>query len=540
MYKSEHIITSRHYLILVSLAFLSGVFFALSLGVGFAFVIALIILYLTVCLGFIIILAKNIALKKKYILLPAFLIIFFLAGILRVYSIDFSFGHSLKKYENQELWLYGTVTSEPQLTKSGYYHTFELDVFRAGDDTSVRDTVIVYLPSTHECDFHSSDDIYFWANLKKYPEGENVRSYEYYNFLRGKNIFLTASTKNINPLTDYTYFSLKSFIKQSGSFVRTKISKASEKLFPNDPEAASILNGILLGDKSGFSDKLYDRFSNSGISHIVSVSGLHVSILFSFLIVILGVLGINRKLLMFATIPFILIFMSASAFSPSVARASVMLIIMIFAFLLSEEYHPLSALFLAIFIIVAIAPYSILSKGLIMSFSATLGIFVYFPYFYGALLSPFSSHKWEKFKHLKLLRKPLAYFASSLSFSLSTLLSTAYFLVIFFGKISKVQLLTNLWVIPFVSIIFCLGYVACIFIYICPWLSIYVLKYPLMWCLKIIKYTITIFGDSRFAYIFPFDISSPAYAAVYFGGALMLYMLLKSIHDISEQKNHRS
>ncbi len=540
MYKSENIITSRHYLILISLAFLLGVFMTLSLGAVFAFGLAAILSCSVVCIGFIIVLAKNVAFKKKYILLPLFLLIFFLIGILRVSFIDFSADKSLRKYDGQELWLYGTVSSEPQLTKSGYYHTFELDVFQADDNTSVRDTIIVYLPSTQQCNFHAGDDIFFWGSLKKHPEGENVRSYEYYNFLRGKNIFLTASTKNINMLSGYDHFSLMTFIKHSGSFIRSKISDASEKLFPNDTEASSILKGILIGDKSGFTDEMYDKFSNSGISHIVSVSGLHVSILFSFLVALLGVFGINRKFLMLIIIPFILIFMSASGFSPSTLRASVMVLIMIFAFLLSEEYHSLTALFLAIFVIVAAAPYSIFSKALVLSFSATLGIFVYFPYFYGALLAPLGSPKLANGKNLKFIKKPIRYLASSLSLSLSSFLGTAYFLLIFFGKISKVQFLTNLWIIPLVSIVFCLGFVACIFIYIFPSFSIHVLRYPLMWCLEIIKYTINVFGDNKFSFNFPFNIESLSYAAVYFGGCLMLYMILKSVHDIYKQKNQQS
>ncbi|MDO4744339.1 MAG: hypothetical protein Q4A86_03035, partial [Clostridia bacterium] len=81
-----------------------------------------------------------------------------------------------------------------------------------------------------------------------------------------------------------------------------------------------------------------------------------------------------------------------------------------------------------------------------------------------------------------------------------------------------------------------LGYITCIILYIFPWLSLKVLKYPLALLLEAVKLTVNIFGDRRFSYEFsPEDLSS-GLAAVYFGSALMIYMLLKAFHDIRQEK----
>lgn len=536
MYKSEHIITSRHYLIIMVAAFVAGIFVSLSSGISFAMLFASTCFLVAAFIVIFLRIFKKSIFKTKYILLPLTVLIFFMLGITRVFFIDFFSNNSLRKYANQELWLYGTVSSEPQLTSSKYYHTFELDVFRAGDNVSVSETIIVYLPQDRNCDFHTGDNIFFWAHLEEPDAAENASGYDYFTALRGKNIFLTANAKNLNRLTDCHHFSLITSLKHAGSFVRAKISAAADHLFTDDPQSSAILKGILIGDKSGFSDEMYDKFFSSGISHIVAVSGLHISILFSVLMLIFGAFRINRRILLLTTVPFIILFMAASAFTPSVSRASIMIIIMILSCVLSEEYNSPTALFAALGLIVAIAPYSIFSKSLVLSFSSTLGVFVYFRYINEVLIYTSKADKLSKNPKCRILKRLVFYLFSSLSLSSASFLGTAYFLVLFFGKISRVQFFTNLWIIPLVWIIFALGYVACITIYILPWLSVSVLKYPLTWCLEIVKMTINTFGDSRFIYNYPSEVSSFAHASIYFGGALMIYMILKALHDLREQK----
>lgn len=531
MYKSEHIITSRHYLVLSVTAFVIGVFTMLSFCTTFALLLlaafALAFVVSTTYLYF----SHKSALRKKYIIFPLILLAAFLLGAVRGFFVSFS-DNTLKQYSGQEAWVYGTISSEPQLTASKHYRTFELDVFRVNDNKSVRETIFVYQPQTHSCAFHIGDNVFLWASLEEPYAQDNSFGYDYVTSLKGRNIFMTATARNINALNDYNNFSVISTLKYMGSLVRTGISNAADRLFADDPIGAAILKGILIGDKSGFTDEMYDKFSNSGISHIIAVSGLHMSILFSFLIILFGVISTNRRFLLLIITPFVLLFMSASAFTPSVCRASIMILIMIFARILSKEYDSITSLFAAFGILISVAPYSILSKSLVLSFSATFGILVYYQYINELLNLLFKT----KNQNLRFFMPIIAFVSSSFSLSLASQIGTAYFLVLFFGKISKVQFLTNLWIIPLVSIIFCFGYISCVLIYVFPWLPLDLLRYPLDWCIEAIKFTINIFGSNRFAYNCPFDLSSFAYAAVYFGGALMLYMFLKTFRDIRTEK----
>lgn len=534
MYKSEHIITSKHYLILWVAAFATGIFVSLSLGIRFALCTAA-VLFVTFLFAILFsIFFKKIFSKTKHYILPVVLLLSFLMGVLRVEFNQTSRENSIKTFSDSESWVFGTLSSDPHLTSNKFYHTFELDTFRIGEKTA-HETIIVYIPKDRGCNFSIGDTVFFWAKLREVSLPEDSSGYDYFINLSRRNIFLTANTKNINLFEGNKAFSIIGSLKHHGNIIRNKISAAADRLFP-EGQNSSILKGLLIGDKSDFDDEMYNKFSNAGISHIVAVSGLHLSILVSFLMVLFDFLRVKRKLVFFIVLPFVFLFVSASGFTPSVLRASIMLVIMLLSAILSEDYNPVTSLFAAFGILLAFSPYSILSKSLVLSFSATLGILVYFRYINSFLSLPFESGIENSNKIRNLFKMSTNYLSSSISLSLSSFLGTAYFILLFFGKISKVQFFTNLWIIPIVSLIFCLGYIACITFYIFPWLSLNVLKHPLDWCLDVITLTINFFGDNRFSYNFPTELSSFAHAAIYFGCALIIYMTLKAFWDMREQK----
>ncbi len=533
MYISDNIITSKHYLVHFVCAFASGIYFSVNFGIIFSLTLSLVLGALALfTLG---ILKITGVFKTKYLFLSIILILATVLGIFRIYYAEFMQSNTLRKYEGNEVWLCGTITSDPHITSSGYYYSFELDVFGVSDKRGNFGTVTMYIPQPFGCDFNFGDNVYAWTKLESPKADESPLYSDYYMHLRGKNIFLTGTTRNINPLPGNILPTPVVALKNSGAWLRSKISYSVNQIFHNDNISIAILNGILIGDKSGFDDLLYQQFSYSGISHIVAVSGLHISILFSFLMIISKSVRLNKKLNVFIAVPFILLFMSASAFTPSVCRASVMLLIMICSALFRERYNPITSLFFALGLILSVTPYALFSKSLVLSFSATFGIFAYFSYI-NSLFVKLTNLPRFCLTRYKLIRKGLLYLSSSISLSLSSFLGTAYFLILFFGNISKVQFVTNLWVIPIVTVVFCLGYLCCILYYICPWFVIKFLKYPLDWSLWIIKFTVDKLGTPQNVLAIPAENLNPVYAILYFGIALIIYMSLKALYDIKTEK----
>ncbi len=533
MYLSDNIITSKHYLVHFVSLYSLGIYLAVSFGIIASSIIILSVCALWVCMFFI--LKNQSKLRYKYIVLSFLLIFAALLGIFRIYCTDYIQTNSLRKYAGKEIWICGTVTSEPRITSSGHFCSFELYVFGAGGEIGSFGTIIMYIPAETDFELSAGDNIYAWTNIKSPEEDIDPVYLDYHTHLRGRNIFLSGSAENINLLPDDIKITPIVALKNSGTWVRNQIISSINKIFPDNADISAILKGILIGDKSGFSDELYEKFAYSGISHIVAVSGLHISILFSFLMVASKRFYLNKKLNLLTTIPAVILFMSASALTPSVCRAGIMILIMIFSTLFREEYNPVTSLFLALGLILTVAPYSLLSKSLVLSFTATFSIFAFFPLIINLFKMPTKQKKLQT-KPCKLISRGLRYLLSSIALSLSSFIGTAYFLALFFGGISKVQFLTNLWAIPLVTITFCLGYVCCVIYYISPLLVTAVLKHPLAWCLEAIKLTADKFGIYENMLNIPEKYINGVTASLYFGSVLIIYILLKALRDIKIEK----
>lgn len=534
MYKSQHAITLKHYLVLCVAAFAAGMY----IYAQFPVVPALIVVFLS-GLSFVgLLVTKLVMYFTKHrsgrfyskLTLIIVLIAFLLLGMFRIFTAESPTYNALKKHAGTENWIYGRIVSEPTLTSKGYSCTFQLDSVQIGKDTSARGTLIVYGPESQLNKINLGDNIYFWASIDVPELLETDPLFDYYMSLRGKNIFVTANTKNINIYPDKFPTSFTSYIKDFGQRIRNFVCTSIDKTIPQDKVASAILKGILIGDKSDFTDEMYTQFANAGISHIVAVSGLHISILFSFLAIMFATLKLNKRISLYLTIPFILIFMSASAFTPSVCRASIMILITVLGILCHEEYDPTTALFLALGIIISVSPYSLFSKSLVLSFAATLGIFVYLPH-----LDHLTEIKvLEKLKKGNIFQRSFFKTVESVRYSLllsiSIFFSTVYFILMFFGKISYVQFLTNLWIIPTVTFTFCIGYVVCALSHILPFAA-KLLSYPLMWLLSIIKATINTFGSDAYSLTVHADATALPYSLWWFGGLLIIYLVLKALSD---------
>ena len=213
--------------------------------------------------------------------------------------------------------------------------------------------------------------------------------------------------------------------------------------FPDD--AAPFAKALLLGDKSGLRWDRSRDFSRSGISHIVAVSGLHISILFAFVSMITGK---RRYLLAIVGIPVLLFFGAMAGFTASVTRAVIMQILLVLALVLNREYDPPTALSFAVLAMLVQCPLTIAGIGFQLSVASVAGIFL----FYGKLDAWLK--KWLPGKGKTLRGRMERFFTSSIAVTLSATVMTVPLTAIHFGLVSLVGMVTNLLVLPVVSFIF--------------------------------------------------------------------------------------
>ena len=131
--------------------------------------------------------------------------------------------------------------------------------------------------------------------------------------------------------------------------------------------AAGLSSALITGDRENVSETLRRDFSRLGVSHLLAISGLHLSVLLFILGKILDALGIRRVPRGILSVVFIVFFAALTGFSVSVLRASLMHIIAIAASLFGRRSDPLTALGAAGAVIVAVNPFSVLDTPLWLS-----------------------------------------------------------------------------------------------------------------------------------------------------------------------------
>ena len=223
--------------------------------------------------------------------------------------------------------------------------------------------------------------------------------------------------------------------------LRHRLLEILDAAFPED--TAAFAKALLLGDRTGIDYETNTAFKLSGISHIIAVSGLHVTILFT----LINILCFKRRYLVaILGIPTLLLFSAAVGFSPSITRACIMQCLMITAMLLNKEYDGPTELAFSCLVMLAANPLVITSVSFQLSVGCMIGIFMF-----NERISTYLTEKLIKKK--KRFVKIKRWFISSVSVTLSAMTMTTPLVAFYFGAISLVGVLTNLltlWIITFI------------------------------------------------------------------------------------------
>ncbi len=166
--------------------------------------------------------------------------------------------------------------------------------------------------------------------------------------------------------------------------VQTRISALRRRLAMrlNDTVgagASGLPSAFLLGDKSTLLLNVQRDFARSGVSHLLAISGLHMTLLFGMVAGILRLLGLSRRLRAFLCGAAAVGYLILLGFPPSATRAVVMLGCVYLSALLSVRADPLTALGVAGVLILAVSPYASADAGFWMSYLAALSLVAVMP-----------------------------------------------------------------------------------------------------------------------------------------------------------------
>lgn len=151
--------------------------------------------------------------------------------------------------------------------------------------------------------------------------------------------------------------------------------------FPHEG-TAPLVNALLTGDRSSLDDSVMNSFRDSGASHILALSGLHLGIIYGILLKVTSIFGKHPTVKAFRSLIIISlcgIYTLATGASPSLVRAFLFILVNETARLTHRSNNPLRVYCAALFIQTAINPQVISSTGFQLSYLAMAGIFLLYP-----------------------------------------------------------------------------------------------------------------------------------------------------------------
>ncbi len=356
--------------------------------------------------------------------------------------------------DEQNVIFSGTIVSEPY-TEKGNTH-FIVETEKINDE---KRKVKIYITTS----LVLSADIYDRIDGNAKLNALFDSGYGYESYYAARHVFLSAY---INPYYGSSY-SVKENehrpVRAVFSDIRKEISYRLKKYMPEDE--AAVCEAILTGSRTELRDEIYTPFKDLGVSHVLVVSGMHLSIAASLILRLTSIIPRKGKYRRFICAAVLIIrvlpvtgFAALTGFGFSVTRAWIMTVIMMTASSFNESrdesehvvrrkiringYDALGAAAL----VLCCDPFCAGDVGMLWSFSCTLAIMLFEPRFEKYMRKVFS------------VGSAFGKAASvTLAVSLSAFLGSIPFVVFFTGSVSPYTIIVNFLVVPLAEIIMTTG-----------------------------------------------------------------------------------
>ncbi|SDF29137.1 competence protein ComEC [Thermoanaerobacter thermohydrosulfuricus] len=346
--------------------------------------------------------------------------------------------------------------------------------------------------------YPSEGDIVSIRGIISIPQkATNPGGFDYKLFLKKKGIYAVMRVQG---------YAVDIVGKGNLNFIEKVIYAAKQKTEVNYinsmPERdAKFVISIFLGDKL-VDDETLGQFRTAGISHIISVSGMHVAIITGFILYMLSLFNIRRY-----KVPIIIIVLTFYAIltgaNPPVIRAALMASIALIGTTYGKKHNSINSLSFAAFVILIFNPLMLWDVGFQLSFVATLAIL----YFYKPIR--------EKLSMLNPQIRDLV------ALTLSAQIGTIPFTMYYYHYISIISLLSNIVIVPLANIAVVLGFLSAMIGLIFPPLS-YFINYINIPVVEAILYITKLFNSFPYASIN--TIVPPLYVIVLYYGILTVLL----------------
>jgi competence protein ComEC len=333
----------------------------------------------------------------------------------------------------------GHVAQEPRRTETGQQvvlHT--VAARRDGQASAVQGRLLVQVPSYPV--YHYGQRLLVRGALEQPPTATRPNAFDYRDYLARKQIYALLHEPEIEVLPGNAGNPLLVAVLN----VRNACQELVLRALP-EPQA-SVAAGMLLGLKSSIPDDVYETFGQTGLAHLLVVSGWHLSLVAVLLMGVAARLRLGRGGTFWVALAGIWLYALFVGASATVLRAAIMASLLVLASSTRRQAEPWTLLLAACLGLSLWNPHLLWDLGFQLSVLATASLFA------------FSQPVQHWLERLPLLRWPGAHFITNvLAATLAVQVLILPLILYHFGNLSLVAPLANVVIVPVVPFAMILG-----------------------------------------------------------------------------------
>lgn len=202
------------------------------------------------------------------------------------------------------------------------------------------------------------------------------------------------------------------------------------------PRHAPLAEALILGRRERLDPAMEERFTRSGLVHLLAISGSHVGLFAAMLLIFGAAARLSRTRVAWLCIVVVAWYLAMIGAPASAVRSGIMLSLALLALILQRPAAAVPVMAAAALAILALSPRTVLNPGFQLSFAGVIGILVARRVVLGRIPRD-------------LLRRPLVRpLVESITISAAAFASTAPIVAHHFGQIAPVAILANLVAAP--------------------------------------------------------------------------------------------
>lgn len=384
--------------------------------------------------------------------------LFFVLGMLRFAAVYDLPASDISNYAGQDAKVEGVVTEPPRITADPdggvhlRYTAQVTSIFSKGEEHVGEGNILIYSRARAGDDLpevHIGDHISAEGTVRRPHSYQNPGQIDTAFLLRSQGITARLHTSQDSlSFQRAEKYSLFQNIIQFAADVRTHYINRMSEVMPHSDAAA--IFAMLFGGYEGIRPELLEAFTTTGIIHILSVSGSHISLIAAVTAWFSIILKFPKWARAISVIFVISAYVVLAGFVPPAVRSGIMGGIAFVGLVLGQERDAQRILIVTGILMLLVSPLLFFHISFQLSFLATAGLLFIAPILF------------QRMKGISVFA------AGSLSITMSAQLATLPMLAWYFNQVSLSSLLSNFIVVPIVDIIIIVGLLGGITAWIIP------------------------------------------------------------------------